>query len=456
LLAGGKNGDLDIYNVSSLTYLSTISFHNISRDTLLAMNNHPSKHSIGPAVSCIIPSSDSQSELYTAIIYLDSSVSIVNMGSKEVICDMFGHYKKVKAVKFLKQNANEFFTCSKDMSLYHFKHTGDRWTFKYLDIPRLIDASLRYYRLDQAYSKKGFSLTAIAISAKYNQVVCGTSNGSLWIFDASIGNLILHRNLSTFKISSIAFNDTETHIAISYTTGLINLYQYFGNIELVIQLENPISTGGMYSKIILSTDVSTVDFSPLLHQSFVSYTTHNFTTIQLQKITIRSAKAIKSSLNYYPIEEGKITGFDLHPSKEYVVIVSDVGYIYIYHYLSQLKGKVRTGPSPNCCQVDSSGLYIFTVIEKRHLQVYEIGTGKLAAELSNICNISSFDISSNGRYLTITSDKGVVIIWRISGDVYESIDQMLTLMAVNPQIWNQYPIDLRVSEESKVPIHVGV
>jgi hypothetical protein len=38
----------------------------------------------------------------------------------------------------------------------------------------------------------------------------------------------------------------------------------------------------------------------------------------------------KSQLGAYFIAEGKITGFDLHPSKDYVMINSNRGKVYVY------------------------------------------------------------------------------------------------------------------------------
>ena len=54
LIAGTKNGSLDIYNASSLSYTNTITFFNNLRENLLAGNDKLAEVNIGPSVLDII------------------------------------------------------------------------------------------------------------------------------------------------------------------------------------------------------------------------------------------------------------------------------------------------------------------------------------------------------------------------------------------------------------------
>jgi len=80
--------------------------------------------------------------------------------------------------------------------------------------------------------------------------------------------------------------------------------------------------------------------------------------------------------------------------------------------------------------------------KRRKLIVLEVGTGEIAAEINNICDISSFDFSKDGRYFVLSSTKGTVTVWAINGTMRENIMQVLDSMALNPDFWNNYPLYL--------------
>lgn len=85
--------------------------------------------------------------------------------------------------------------------------------------------------------------------------------------------------------------------------------------------------------------------------------------------------------------------------------------------------------------------------KKRKLCIYEVGTGMLAYKMADICDISCFDYSKDGRYIVVGSDKGVVTIWEITGVIRENIQNVLEDMAKNPEFWSNYPIYCQSEEE---------
>jgi len=424
-----------------------------------------------------------------AIIYQDNSISIFNAESNTPITHNFGHFKQIDSIKFLPNNTSTFLTCSKDMSIYYWKHSGDRWTFTFFDLPRLIDSSLRYFRLSSEKqpeikpaksqnlltssisTKPGFSLAALAITmqGKNGILACGSNKGSIWIFDLFTGNLLMQRDVAAMKIVCMQFSPTGSHLLIAYSSGLINLYRFSGDLEFELQLEEPIITtepisGNIYISAILTqleTNESSISSKSVsFDKVFSCYSTHNFATVRLHKILTYSGKTTKDIVCDYFIDEGKISGFDLHPSGEYIVIVSDAGWLFVYHtHMAQLRGKVKIGPSPYNCKIDPSGLYVFLLcssnadeipapnkLHKRIMQVWELGTGGISTELSNMFDISTYEISKDGKYLILCSNKGVASVWAISGDIQENMQQVLDCMAANPHFWKNFPIDLRKLE----------
>lgn len=130
----------------------------------------------------------------------------------------------------------------------------------------------------------------------------------------------------------------------------------------------------------------------------------------------------------YFIAEGKIQGFDLHPSKDYILITSNKGKVYLYRIeTGELRGTISVPLHAQGCLVDPSGLYVVVKVppfsqsmlpgvssgellgsNEKYLKrstvlMYEIGTGLAAAEILSIFDISQMKFSSDGRYLTLGS-----------------------------------------------------
>jgi len=53
--------------------------------------------------------------------------------------------------------------------------------------------------------------------------------------------------------------------------------------------------------------------------------------------------------------------------------------------------------------------------------MYEIGTGNPASEILSVFDISEMRFASNGRYLALASNSGVVSIWALSENLYMTI-----------------------------------
>lgn len=140
----------------------------------------------------------------------------------------------------------------------------------------------------------------------------------------------------------------------------------------------------------------------------------------------------KSQLVQYFIAEGKISGFDLHPSKDYILVTSNRGRLYVYRIeTGELRGTINVPQHAQGCLVDPSGLYVvvqvppftpttgdFLGANERNLKrtailMYEVGTGLAAAEILSIFDISQMRFSSDARYLSLGSLNGTVSVWAL-------------------------------------------
>lgn len=143
-----------------------------------------------------------------------------------------------------------------------------------------------------------------------------------------------------------------------------------------------------------------------------------------------------------------ITGFDIHPSKDYIILTSDQGFYYVFRIeTGELWGKVPILSDPLGLSIDPSGLYIavsvktnssepdmntwwkwtikgdWNVVEGSRTRIifYELGTGLIAAEINSLFDISTFSFCPNGKLFVAASKSGCVSIWAISDDIINNI-----------------------------------
>lgn len=86
----------------------------------------------------------------------------------------------------------------------------------------------------------------------------------------------------------------------------------------------------------------------------------------------------KSQLFQYFVWEGKISGFDLHPSKDYLLITTNRGKVYVYRIdTGELRGTIDVPLHAKGCLVDPSGLYVV-------IQVPPFSNNQITAQNNNI------------------------------------------------------------------------
>ena len=134
----------------------------------------------------------------------------------------------------------------------------------------------------------------------------------------------------------------------------------------------------------------------------------------------------------YFVNDGKVTGYDIHPSKDYVLITTSKGKIYIFRIdTGELRGTIDIPLHARGCLIDPSGLYVVIQVppfSPKHtanfvnqaedfgslgtnerdlarttILMYEIGTGLAAAEVLSIFDITQMSFSSDGRFLALGS-----------------------------------------------------
>jgi len=202
----------------------------------------------------------------------------------------------------------------------------------------------------------------------------------------------------------------------------------------------------------------------------------------MQLVDVKGTKLTRSPLCQYVISEGKITGFDLHPSGDYLLVTSSKGRIYVFRIdTGELRGTIRIPLNASGCQVDPSGLYVavrvpafadlnamnlasgggasqlanqighFGANEKdlarNTILMYEVGTGMPAAEICSVFEISEMRFSCDGRFLALGSTSGAISVWSMGNHLHQNVKQVLDAMRLSNDFWFNYPIFLPDSEQ---------
>jgi hypothetical protein len=61
------------------------------------------------------------------------------------------------------QPVDTFITCAEDMSIFVWRHFGDRWSFSYIDVVKCFDNSLTYSRKLADKTTSNLKLTCVKV-----------------------------------------------------------------------------------------------------------------------------------------------------------------------------------------------------------------------------------------------------------------------------------------------------
>lgn len=80
--------------------------------------------------------------------------------------------------------------------------------------------------------------------------------------------------------------------------------------------------------------------------------------------------------------EGNVKDFDIHRSNDYLVVLSEMGFYYIFNMVKgDLRGKVQIDANISRLRLDPSGLYLSYIDNARKKVVmFEVATGNRVYE----------------------------------------------------------------------------
>lgn len=92
----------------------------------------------------------------------------------------------------------------------------------------------------------------------------------------------------------------------------------------------------------ISNHNNSVNTSGAFSYSFRVVTTTSPNCISVSQIDIKGSKLNKTPLAQFIIDEGKIAGFDIHPSRDYLLVTSTQGRVYVFRIdTGELRGTIQ-------------------------------------------------------------------------------------------------------------------
>lgn len=86
-------------------------------------------------------------------------------------------------------------------------------------------------------------------------------------------------------------------------------------------------------------------------------------TVCLNTVDFSDGPMTKSKFQEFIIGVGQVDGFDVHPSKDYILITSNRGSISIFRTdTGELRGTIKVPEHARGACIDPSGLYVITQV----------------------------------------------------------------------------------------------
>ncbi|CDW81046.1 UNKNOWN [Stylonychia lemnae] len=525
LLLGTDRGTICVYHLASLQFISEIPYQlgvlsnfQLNSSPYIDKQNkeEPSVFQLGPPVQQVATTLNMR---FLFIKYQDQSFVIIDRTvpnpNQSILGYQYGHFQKVTGLQWMRpsltsgskkhkfpiygenlslhQQANaSFVTCSQDMSIFVWKHFGDRWSFSYIDVVKgCFDQSLTYQRKLNEKSTQNLELTSIRVYPRSPLVAVGDNKGIVRIFQVTqekalfIGSHQLvkgneQHSLADDQIKDIYITLDELYAIISFQSGLIccydvkNSYNLIGIIEKDAQRFCYSNQLEVRMKVLESETHSMSYFSPNRAQDEKPiYLNTSFEQDYISPASGAFSSSFRILSTTSPnFDEGKISGFDVHPSNDYLLVTSNQGRVYMFRIdTGELRGTIRTPLHAKECLIDPSGLYLIIQVppfspkhtsnllgevndfnsnlstherdlERTTLLMFEVGTGRACAELKSLFEVTQLSFSPDGRYLSLGSRTGAVCVWALGEHLIQNVKQVLDLVKVQPDFWANYPIFL--------------
>ena len=243
--------------------------------------------------------------------------------------------------------------------------------------------------------KQSFSIKSAEFNTHKNELLVGDMMGNLIIFDCEDYKLVRKIHLSNSGIEDINISPRGSLLGVALSSGESFLCDCSRGYQKILTLENSyddhsLKDSAFYKgvKIIQdelerssvfellaesrpmasamrSSNLSKVNYQKYYVKSenaLKSITVHNSNTLRLQQI-YRDDLTISANPKTVYCVDGKCTSFQVHPSNDYLMVLSNIGYLYVFKIINgDLRMKVnvpsmtsssfltKSRPNPRSCR----------------------------------------------------------------------------------------------------------
>lgn len=227
--------------------------------------------------------------------------------------------------------------------------------------------------------RQNYSIRCVEFNHHKNELLIGDMLGCLSIFDCDDYNLARKISLATAGIEDLSISPKGSVLGVSLSSGESFLCDCSRNYQKILVLESPyddyrLKASGMVKSIRLIQDElerssifenladnssnMNVNLSSTMYKSaprsaspallgksnfpkyyvkaenaIKSITVHNSSTLRLQQI-YRDDLTISATGKTVYCVDGKLTSYQVHPSNDYIVVLSNVGFLYIFKLIN--------------------------------------------------------------------------------------------------------------------------
>jgi len=429
--------------------------------------------------------------------------NIFNPGRNNIVLYSFNHFKSIEDIIINTKNIisdfnNSFddngsndsqniikrdsilFSCSKDQKIikYNINYETNKLSNSFFDLKDILNYNQLQREINDSYdiydqllnrNSSMIYLTVLKYHPLYdNKLFAGDNKGYLYLFDIKENKLQQKKPLiGTYEIVSLEFSQDGHLLSIGFDTGCLIFCDMRKDCEMCLQLNGhymPVEDSE-FRKINNQVISFCYFFSNKSKQKNCFLYSKNDYLVELSLLYFDRNKLNKKEIRTMNINN-QILDIRIHPSENYVLLLSASNQIIINHILSgkttgviDLTNKVK---SANNIQIDISGLFLGVICElhsendkddintlingrindskRNFIIIFEIGTGKVKTCINYINPISKIIFDNEGKYLIISGKKGEISLWKLSDSMSANIGNVLNQMKKNNNFWNQYEI----------------
>jgi len=450
-----------------------------------------------------------------------------------------GHSEKIKQIVWDDDAEQYMVTSSNDGTLRVWTSLGDRWNSYAIDPPQAFE----YTKLNEKARKMGtktkrgdlsfrsrreceYKVSAVQVLWDRNEIFAGDNRGFICLYELQNGTLKQEIPVADYKIKSISFDAKGEFMGIILSSGRCLLTERQNNFRMFITLEEEsveVGNGPFFRaiKLLESESGNYLDFakntSKFIKQNSLNFqsqsmyyaelesarkqdygsnlsdlskksttnelrvlTTYSPNTLRLHQIT-RNLNGLNSLVAVNYTIDGVIKDFDIHVSKEYLLVLSSLGYVNIFNIASgELKAVLAVNINCSKMKIDPSGLYVAIASDYLHsdevndmkqrsssktdstysfakqrpnslsdrknlsdqsvITFYEIWTGEFVGATRKISKITSLEFSAKGNYLAAGSYEGLMTVLALEKSLQANVREALEGVQSNPDFWSNFPL----------------